>query len=209
MTIPRREFGPLQRSTYTFTSQQKYEDKIEKVTYGQFASVSALGSTLFRPRSRSPDEETQAGASDASTSELRRSNDKDTDDGSSSKSSIDRPTRVPTLRLTPDDDTKSTLLELGPDGDETKQKVDYDFLNQDGRWHSKPHVFEYNQASSRLLQTAQPHLFGKILQKDRSGPKKCVLNVATMQAIVLRTYQSEIIEAGKEMLDGKMSVMLP
>jgi hypothetical protein len=30
-----------------------------------------------------------------------------------------------------------------------------------------------------------------------------------MQAIVLRTYQNESVEAGKEMVDGKMTVMLP
>jgi hypothetical protein len=30
-----------------------------------------------------------------------------------------------------------------------------------------------------------------------------------MQAIVLPTYQNEIVEAGKEMVDVKMSVMLP
>jgi hypothetical protein len=116
---------------------------------------------------------------------------------------------VPTLRLTSDNDTTSTLLDLGSDLNENDVRQSYDFLKQDGRWHSKPHVFEYNKASSRLLQTAQPHLFGKILQKNRSGPQKCVLNVATMQAIVLRTYQNEIVEAGKEMLDGKVSVMLP
>jgi hypothetical protein len=202
------EFGPLKRSTYTFTSQQEYEDKIEKVTYGQFASVSAFGSTFFRPKTKYRDEETQVGARETSITR-GMSNERDTDDGISTKAPSKPPTRVPTLRLTPDDDATSTLIDLGSDLGDNDEKQNYDFLNRDGRWHSKPHVFEYNKASTRLLQTAQRHLFGRILQKDCLGPKNCVLNVATMQAIVLRTYQNEIVEAGKEMVDGKMSVMLP
>ncbi|KAK4545412.1 hypothetical protein LTR36_002762 [Oleoguttula mirabilis] len=90
-----------------------------------------------------------------------------------------------------------------------EEKESYDFLQNDGRWHRKPHVYEYNQSSARLLHKANPNLFYTLLQKDRKAPKKCVLNVATMQSIVIQTYQREITEAGKELLDGQMSVMLP
>ncbi|KAK5126614.1 hypothetical protein LTR85_009548 [Meristemomyces frigidus] len=112
--------------------------------------------------------------------------------------------------------TRRTKLRrpLEPDPDKAEEvvpeaKEDYDFLQNDGRWHQKPHVYEYNRSSARLLQKAKPNLFYTLLQKDRQAPKKCVLNVATMQSMVIQTYQREIIEAGKELLDGQMSVMLP
>ncbi|KAK6397065.1 hypothetical protein LTR65_007564 [Meristemomyces frigidus] len=57
----------------------------------------------------------------------------------------------------------------------------------------------------KVLQAAQPLVFYTILQKvDRTKPKKCVLNVATMQAVAVRAFQEQVIRAGTQIKDGKM-----
>jgi len=83
-------------------------------------------------------------------------------------------------------------------------------MMRDGRWHQETHAYEDNAAIDGLLGAAKRNLFWTIKQKnDREAPKKCVLNIATMQAMVVRTYQRDIVEAGREMMDGKVSIMLP
>lgn len=82
-------------------------------------------------------------------------------------------------------------------------------MTRDGRWHQRMHAYEEGALAEALLATAKPNIFWTIKQKEnRTTPKKCVLSVATMQAMVVRTYQRDIVEAGKEMMDGKTSVLL-
>ena len=60
------------------------------------------------------------------------------------------------------------------------------------------------------LTAARPNIFYTLRDGlDLKGRGKCVLNVATMQAVVLSRYQEALIKAGEEMLDGTCPSTLP
>ncbi|KAK4628932.1 hypothetical protein CLAFUW4_08143 [Fulvia fulva] len=200
--------GPARAST--FNSQQAFEDKIEALPAPLSLAVPAIATIPAKAKVRPNDVEAQQAG-------FRPANVSPSVPGAvplnaAAKQDVKTSTAaIPVITIT-GDDSASDSTTVVPDSvsvGDVEEKESYDFLVNDGRWHHKPHVYEYNKASARLLQTAKPNLFGTICQKDRSRPKKCVLNVATMQAIVIRTYQREIVEAGREMTDGKTSVLLP
>lgn len=84
------------------------------------------------------------------------------------------------------------------------------YAPDDGRWHHRAHVFESCTSANELLRLyeVKDSLFFPVLTLDRKAPKKFVLNIATMQAMAICTYKRETIEAGKELRDGKISVLL-
>ncbi|KAK6440872.1 hypothetical protein LTR95_002914 [Oleoguttula sp. CCFEE 5521] len=79
----------------------------------------------------------------------------------------------------------------------------------DGRWHGVKHEYETSPLAERLLDVAKPNLFWPILSPDRKEARRYVVSVATMQSVVVRTYQRDLVQAAKEMMDGKTSVLLP
>lgn len=88
---------------------------------------------------------------------------------------------------------------------------DNTYAPDDGRWHHRAHIFESCASADELLRLyeVKDSLFFPVLTLDRKAPKKFVLNVATMQAMAICTYKREIIEAGKELREGKTSLLLP
>jgi hypothetical protein len=62
----------------------------------------------------------------------------------------------------------------------------------------------------KLLAIARPSLFWTIKQKsDRNAPKKHVMSIAAMQAVVVQDLKLKIVAAGKKMLDGEITTTLP
>ncbi|KAK5111299.1 hypothetical protein LTR85_012194 [Meristemomyces frigidus] len=60
-------------------------------------------------------------------------------------------------------------------------------------------------AVQKVLDAAQRTVFYTIHQKvDETKPKKCVLDVATMQAVTVRAWQDQVIRAGVIMRAGKL-----
>ena len=91
--------------------------------------------------------------------------------------------------------------------------IDSPYTPHDGRWHDRRHHIESCASADELLKVVAGSLFMKIEPDSGLGidhrEVRYVFNVAVLQAMVIATYKRELVQAGKEMMNGNTSVLLP